>query len=342
MPKKKSKTVISADAVLKDTKQSDLIRRILGAIEGGRLRVGDAIPSISAMCEESGFGRDTVVKAYDRLKAMGVVEPLHGKGFFVATNRTERRIRILVMFDTLFNGFKEHVVQGVRKAAGERIEFDFFSHNFNDEAFARTLLDKQSRYERLLVMPYESKAVKECLRKLDQDKLILLDIDVDYPGKSCAVIRQDFDSQVEAALESEATRFAKYRRFELIFPTGPVVIPAGIKAACTRFCKKHALELTVSPAFDAKRLVKGSVYLVIDDNDLVALIKELHRLGWTAGKDVGVVSYNDTAMKEIVEEGVTVVSTDFRALGEAAAKQVLNPGKSETLIPTRLIVRKTL
>lgn len=332
----------AADPGEKDTKQSRIVLTILRSIEAGRLKIGDAIPSITAMGAQSGVGRDTVVKAYASLKAMGVVEPLHGKGYFVATDRPDRSIRTLVMFDTLFNGFKERVVQGLRETGGERLRIDFFSHNFNDDIFCGTLLDKQSRYERLVVMPYESKAVKDCLAKIDQTKLILLDIDTDFTGKACAVIRQGFDKETERALESEASRFAGYKRFELVFPPGPVVIPEGIRSACTRFCRLHEIPLTVTDAFHPENLTKGTVYLVIDDNDLVSLVKEVHRRGWSAGREVGLVSYNDTAMKEIVEGGVTVVSTDFHELGAAAARRILGDDTTDRLIPTRLIVRKTL
>jgi DNA-binding transcriptional regulator YhcF (GntR family) len=342
MSKLKRKGSPGDDPLSRDTKLAGLVRLVLRDIESGALKVGDAIPSIAAMQIKSGVGRDTVVKAYDKMKAMGIIEPLHGKGFFVATKHTGRRVRTLVMFDTIFNGFKERVVQGLRETAGTRADFDFFSHNFNDETFVRTLLDKQSRYERLVVMPYESEAVKDCLSRLDQDKLILLDINADFPSKNCAVVHQDFDRETEHALDSGEKLFSRYGRFELIFPERGVVIPRGIRAACTRFCKRHGMPLSVTPAFDAKRLAAGSVYLVIDDNDLVALIKELHIRGLRAGRDVGVISYNDTAMKEIVEGGVTVLSTDFRELGVVAARRVLAPEKSECLVPTRLIVRKTL
>lgn len=341
MKPKKNKPVAD-DPGAKDTKQSRVVLSIIRSIEAGRLKVGDAIPSLTAMCVESGIGRDTVVKAYDRLKAMGVVEPLHGKGFFVATDRPNRSIRTLVMFDTLFNGFKERVVQGMVETAGDRARFDFFSHNFNDEAFVRTLLDKQSRYERLVVMPYESAAVKDCLARIDQDKLVLLDIDVAFPRKDCAVVRQDFDRELEHALDSGEMRFERYKRFELIFPDRIKQVPPGIRSACTRFCKRLGLPLAITPTFDPKRLSPGTVYLVIDDNELVALIKELHLRDLRAGRDVGLISYNDTAMKEIVEGGVTVVSTDFRELGVVAARRILAPEKSDTLVPTRLIVRKTL
>jgi len=191
-------------------------------------------------------------------------------------------------------------------------------------------------------MPYESREVKNCLARLDQDKLILLDIDTDFPGKDCAVVHQDFLGGTEACLESARVPIARYKRMELVLHKDGVQIPEGIRTACKRFCKRHGIPLAVSVNFDPKQLERGTVYCVIDDTDLVALIAEMHRRKFVAGEDVGIISYNDTAMKTIVEGGVTVMSTDFCAMGAAAAEKVLDRSKSRTLIPTSLIVRRTL
>ncbi|WP_185965281.1 hypothetical protein [Flavobacterium franklandianum] len=39
-------------------------------------------------------------------------------------------------------------------------------------------------------------------------------------------------------------------------------------------------------------------------------------------KDVGVISYNETPLKALL--GITVISTDFKGMGEAAAKIILD------------------
>ena len=40
----------------------------------------------------------------------------------------------------------------------------------------------------------------------------------------------------------------------------------------------------------------------------------------TMGKDVGVISYTDTPLKDLL--GITVISTDFDAMGETAAYMI--------------------
>jgi DNA-binding LacI/PurR family transcriptional regulator len=44
----------------------------------------------------------------------------------------------------------------------------------------------------------------------------------------------------------------------------------------------------------------------------------------TVGKNVGVISYNETVLKKIILDGITTISTDFQMIGEKAAELILN------------------
>lgn len=51
------------------------------------LRVGMRLPSVRSLAEQSGVSRDTVVQAYDRLMAQGLVYSRRGAGFFVSPSK---------------------------------------------------------------------------------------------------------------------------------------------------------------------------------------------------------------------------------------------------------------
>ncbi|WP_144640800.1 PLP-dependent aminotransferase family protein [Bordetella genomosp. 13] len=68
-----------ADATLVAQLADDLARRI----DDQGLRPGTRLPSIRKMAEQSGVSRFTVVEAYDRLVARGLVQSRRGAGFFV-------------------------------------------------------------------------------------------------------------------------------------------------------------------------------------------------------------------------------------------------------------------
>ena len=58
--------------------------------------------------------------------------------------------------------------------------------------------------------------------------------------------------------------------------------------------------------------------------DLVNLIEKIMGQNLELGKDVGVISYNETCIKKILMKGITTISTDFKMLGEKAAELILN------------------
>jgi len=41
------------------------------------------------------------------------------------------------------------------------------------------------------------------------------------------------------------------------------------------------------------------------------------------GRDVGVISYNETPMKKIILDGITTISTDFEMMGRRVAEVIL-------------------
>ena len=53
------------------------------------------------------------------------------------------------------------------------------------------------------------------------------------------------------------------------------------------------------------------------------MIKKIRRSKLKLAEDVGVLSYNDTPLKEILSDGISVISTDFNAMGKLAAKSII-------------------
>lgn len=76
--------VRGADATLATQLEANLAR----SIEDQGLRPGARLPSIRAMAEQAGVSRFTVVEAYDRLAAKGLVQSRRGAGFFVAARQS--------------------------------------------------------------------------------------------------------------------------------------------------------------------------------------------------------------------------------------------------------------
>ena len=64
--------------------------------------------------------------------------------------------------------------------------------------------------------------------------------------------------------------------------------------------------------------------------------------GLKIGKDVGVISYNETPLKKIILNGITTISTDFQLMGEMTAR-LISQKENETLaVPFRLTLRPSI
>jgi DNA-binding LacI/PurR family transcriptional regulator len=60
------------------------------------------------------------------------------------------------------------------------------------------------------------------------------------------------------------------------------------------------------------------------------------------GKDVGVISYNETPLKKIILSGITTISTDFEMMGRRVAEVILGKKVEHIEIPFTLNLRSSL
>ena len=87
---------------------------------------------------------------------------------------------------------------------------------------------------------------------------------------------------------------------------------------------------------------KGHAYLVIDDSDLIKLLKICKFKNWVPGIEVGVVSYNETPLKEVIREGITVISCNFEVMAKEMADFIHKRKPVQKVIPIALIPRNSL
>jgi GntR family transcriptional regulator len=58
------------------------------AAASGKLRPGDPLPSLRPLAEELRINRNTIAKAYAELEGQGIIETVHGKGYFLKQNHS--------------------------------------------------------------------------------------------------------------------------------------------------------------------------------------------------------------------------------------------------------------
>jgi DNA-binding FadR family transcriptional regulator len=74
---------------LRESLSQRLVRSLTASIAGGRIRVGEKLPTEQELCGEFGVSRTVVREAISSLRADGLVVSHQGKGVFVQRSRPE-------------------------------------------------------------------------------------------------------------------------------------------------------------------------------------------------------------------------------------------------------------
>ena len=326
---------LNIDATRGQTKLQQLVHSITEAVSNGTLKTGDVLPSVNQLSSESGFSRDTVFKAYRILKKRGIIESAPQKGYFVASES----VKVFMLLDD-FSAFKEQLYQSFRLNLPENVSVDLLFHHYNKTVFRQLIQNSIGRYSIFIVMNISHGNIDPVLKKIDPKRLLILDMG--NPEAEMNFLLQDFDEAVVNCLSQGLNEIQKYEEFILIYSEKKTPHPAKTVDAFKRFCTTNFIKHRVAEKFNEKQLKSGQVYLAIKDSDLVEIIKAGFKKDYQLGKDFGVLSYNDTPMKEITGGGITVISTDFGLMGEKAAAFVTNRQPVAEILSTRLITRKTL
>jgi len=317
------------------TKMQQLIHAVSEAINLGVLKEGDFLPSVNQLSKDGGISRDTIFKAYSILKQRSIISSTPTKGYFVASES----YRIFVLLDD-FSAFKEQLYKSLRANLPDNYSVDLLFHHYNPEIFNQLILNSLGRYSMYIVMNINHSNMEDVVRKIDPKKLLLLDMGRD-PKNEISYLTQDFNQAVYDCLSSGLELIQKYQEFILVFPQN-TPHPSDTIDAFNRFCNDHQLKHTVLDNIDNREVQPGQAYLVIKDSDLVKIVKDCKKNDYKIGSEIGIISYNDTPMKEIVGTGITVISTDFVRMGRDCANFIVSKEKVSEVMPTNLIVRGSL
>ncbi len=329
------KFVFKFDENSSQTKQQQLIHAVSEAISMGILKEGDFLPSVNQMNKYSGLSRDTIFKAYSVLKQRSIISSTPTKGYFVASES----YRVFMLLDD-FSAFKEQLYKSFRANLPDNYSVDLLFHHYNPEIFNQLILNSIGRYSMYIVMNIDNKNMEDAVRKIDPKKLLILDMGLD-PRNEVSSLTQDFNQAVYDCLNSGLELIQKYREFILVFPEN-TPHPVETIDAFKRFGDDFQLSHTVLDQIENREVQPGQVYLVIKDSDLVKIIRDCKKHGYKIGTEVGIISYNDAPMKEIVGSGITVISTDFVRMGSDCARFIVSRERVNEVIPSQLIIRGSL
>ncbi len=317
---------------------------IIKAIRDGNLKRGERLPSINELSAKQLLSRDTVEKAYKELRRQGIIESVKGKGYYILRTDVKAPLQILLIFNKISN-YKKQIYNAFVQTLGTKARVDLQIHHWNVQVLETILNNTLGLYDYYVIMPHfyedHEKAIA-LLKRIPKNKLVILDRDLPELGENYAAVYQDFRKDIIEALERARPLLNKYHKLVYVNPD-IVPYPPEIRIGFRNFCKMYDFDYSILGDMDETIPVsKGEAYVVIEETDLVNLIKICNKNHLEIGKDIGIISYNDTPLKEILLRGITVISTNHKIMGSSAAQLILDKQTTKMKNPFTLLQRHSI
>lgn len=325
---------IKIDEYSATPKYLQLSNSIVNAMEAAVIPKNYLLPSINELSYQFEISRDTIQKSYRHLKKIGVVTSYPGKGYCISNPDFRQKLKVFLLFNKL-SVHKKIIYDAMVKALGDDVAIDFYIYNNDFKLFRRLLESKRENYSHYVIIPHfieGGENAHEIINTIPKDKLILVDKDIAGVGGDYSVVFENFEKDIYEALCQARTHLSKYHTIKLIFPEQsyfPVEIINGFK----RFCQQYAFNHETISNISTCELNKGEVFINLMEDDLVILLERLIELKYKIGKDIGVISYNETPIKKILLNGITTISTDFKYMGTVAAGMILENSMQHIEVP---------
>jgi DNA-binding transcriptional regulator YhcF (GntR family) len=323
-------------------KYKQVVDLIISDINAGIFKQGQRIPSINETSEELLISRDTVEKAYICLKKMGVLSAVRGKGYFINQTSAYKRLRVAFILNKLSN-YKRSIYYSMAGSLGGKANIDVFIYNHNLNEFETIVDNNLNNYDFFVIIPHftdEKADYSSVIRRIPKEKVIIADR---FPESLQAypVVYQEFENDIQSALTKGLHLLRKYRKINLVFPVDQFYsrrIPRGFQI----FCQINRFDFSVIDKLQKEHIREQEAYVVVSDDDLYQFIKIIREKGWRTGREVGLVAYNDNPVKEILEDGITTISTNHDEIGRLIAQMILTHDFRQIRTPFEFIERKSL
>ncbi len=332
---------ISIDVNSGETKLQQLTGKLIRLIQT-QCTKGELLPSVNALSKKLNISRDTVFKAYTELKNRKIVDSTPTKGYFVNNELN----KVLLLLD-YYSPFKDIIYREFESKLDNSYSIDLVFHHYNKKLFESVVIESIGRYSSYIVMNFDTTQleISDVLKKIDPAKLLLLDIPVkkwkDLDQKRYNYIWQNFDSEVYEALISIRDRIRKYKLFNIVNPKR-LQHPSVTVDVFEKFCGEYKIQAKRLNSSTEINVNKGDAYFILREGDLNVLLRQCKEKNLKIGKDVGILAYNDIPLYEFVSCGITVISTDFKKMGQLASQFVLNGNETKEIIATKTLIRNSL
>ena len=328
--------IIRVDTKLSTPIYKQIVQSVCLNIENGLLAINDLLPSVNKISEEFSLARGSVFTAFNELRSAGIIDSIPGKGYYVCSAETRKNKRIFLLFST-FTVYKETLFNALISHLPKTYTLDIYFHHHNIKIFETLIREEAGHYNTNIIIPEINVKTAGILAKLDQKNTFLLDSGLREFGSEYPGVFQNFENDIFSFLNRSIGLIQKYKRLFLIIPES---IPApGIIAGFNRFSKTKKIASGILTRLELDKIKKHDAFISIDDNHLVDLIQLVRDRNWELGKEVGVLSYNETRLKSVIDKGISTITADFEVMGKTMAEMVISGHRNVIETPFVMIDR---
>jgi DNA-binding transcriptional regulator YhcF (GntR family) len=328
----------------KTPKYQQLINSLVNEIDMGRLQAGQRLPSINETSEECLLSRDTVERAYTELHSLGIITSVYRKGYFIADRDPGKsKTKVFMLMGEVTDSSRLFYNSFVQNS-GKNVVSDLCTYNYKAEMFKDAINANLGNYHYYVIMPHQIEETEETvkhLKKISGEKLLLVDKQYESLINSSSSISYNPEEEIMKTMEQCRNKFEHYDTINMVLSSREYFhseMITGFRA----FCEKYEFDYQILDDMQDEDLAQGHVYMCMDDLDLVEVIKKAKNEGAKLGKEVGLVSFNDTCYNEVLAEGITVMSCNPNKLGKMAAENVMYKKRGHFYMPMELIMRSSL
>ncbi|WP_448698355.1 substrate-binding domain-containing protein [Mucilaginibacter sp. AW1-3] len=334
---------INVDGFSSTPKYMQLANCIHEAVVTGKINQDRILPSLHELTYHLEISRDTADKGYKYLRSLGILASIPGKGHFITANNVVRQNKIFLLINELGNN-KKVFYDAFNQVLKEPVTIDFYVYNNDFALFKKLLNGRREGYTHYVILPHFTEGgenVHELINTLPKDRLILLDKPISGVHGNYGAVYEDFKKGIYASLEKLLNPLSKYNTIKLVLPQNGCNAGDVVKNF-NAFCLQYAFERSVVTHVIAEEIKEGEVYICLSDDDLITLIENVKATNLKVGRDIGIISCNETPLKKYIINGITTISIDFEQMGKRAANMILKGQMEQVELEYRINMRSSL
>ena len=332
--------------------RSPIYKQIVDHIESeilkGSLTSDKPLPSLSHLAKQLDVSKESVKKAYGILTQRGLLIGQQGKGYFVRSKKVSRRLKVMIMSDKL-SPYRQTFVNAFSAEAGQSVETHILLHNQDVELLRYYLDQSLGKYDYYIITPHfprDAETIEEAIRQLSripERQLILADKNVDELPGNYGCVYQDFANDVVGVLAEITNELRAYSCLD-VFNMPNCMYGYDTEFSIARFCDQNHLHASFHSGIRESDIHKNQICLFLNSqaDEALFFINEITKAKkLVIGKDVKLISYNESPICALLFGGISTVSSDFEQMGRLCAQMVKTGEMKKMKCDFKLIRRQT-